>query len=331
MQRALMFVGAVIGAGFASGREVVSFFSAYGQHSWGLILLSVAVMAGLCALCLSRAKETSGCRWCAIYHTDAPWVRGAAEGCILLLQIIMGGSMMSAAGHIVALALPIHGAYLLGMVVTIGVALLLGGVNLKPLTVISGLLAAFYVLAVFAVLIFDGGQETAVVAVSTNAVHPVRGAVRAVAYAAMNLAIAIGMICRCGGCSCRSSNRSAVLFGLVMAGLLLLSNYLYLKYPWLQEVTFPMVALLARFGSIGHLTSLLLMYLAIVTTLSAGLYALRTGLEERLPKSLAHWFSILLPLTVSFAGFESIVDRWYAPAGMLCLGLVFGPLLKNKP
>lgn len=334
LQRALMLVGAVIGAGFASGREVVSFFSGYGEYSWGLVLLSVAVMAGLCALCLNRSKNTDGCRWCAIYAGDSQRIRRVAEGCILLLQIIMGGSMISAAGHIVALALPIRCAYLLGVVVTIGMAYLLGGADARPLTVISGLLAAVYVCAVFAVLIFDGGQEAVVVSLSHRTDQPVRGAVGAVAYAAMNLAIAIGVVCRSSGSDCRKSNRSAALFGLVMAVLLLLSNYLYLKYPALHSVTFPMVALLARFGFIGYLVSLSLMYLAIITTLSAGLSALRTGLEEWLSKGAACWLAVLLPLAVSFAGFEGIVDRWYAPVGMLCLLLVFGPLLlqvENKP
>ena len=104
MQCALMFVGAVIGAGFASGREVVSFFSSYGTYSWGLILLSVGTMAALCGLCLKRAKNTEGCRWCAIYQTEKRWIRNLAEGSILLLQIVMGGSMISAAGHLFALA-----------------------------------------------------------------------------------------------------------------------------------------------------------------------------------------------------------------------------------
>ncbi len=35
----LACVGAVIGAGFVSGREIYSFFTRYGEASWGLILL----------------------------------------------------------------------------------------------------------------------------------------------------------------------------------------------------------------------------------------------------------------------------------------------------
>lgn len=330
MQRALMFVGAVIGAGFASGREVVSFFSAYGVYSWGMILLSVGTMAALCTLCLKRAKGTEGCRWCAIYYSNSLLVRNLAEGCILLLQIIMGGSMISAAGHIFALALPMQYAYLLGVGVTIALAMLLGNANLKPMAALSSLLAASFVAAVVGLLIFDGNDQPVISMPPVSGREAAQGVLRAVAYAAMNLTISIGMICRCVDCSCRSSNRSSVQFGLLMTGLLFVSNYLYLKHPELHKVTFPMVALLARFGRAGHMVSLTLMYLAILTTLSAGLYALRTGLEVRVSKPTAICLTVLLPLAVSFAGFENLVDRWYAPVGLLCLLLVFCPLLNRR-
>lgn len=52
---AIACVGAVIGAGFASGREVVTFFSRYGAHSWWLILLSALVMMLLCAISMREA------------------------------------------------------------------------------------------------------------------------------------------------------------------------------------------------------------------------------------------------------------------------------------
>ncbi|MBE5793877.1 MAG: hypothetical protein E7323_04265 [Clostridiales bacterium] len=326
MQRALMFVGAFIGAGFASGREVVSFFSRYGACSWGLILLSAGTMTALCALCLRSAKAANGCQWCAIYREDSFAVRNLAEGCILLLQIIMGGSMISASGHIFALIFPVKHAYLLGTGVTIAIAVLISGANLKPMTVLSSLLAVLFVMAVVGVLIFDGNDSQMIVLPRIDDGHIIEGAFRSVAYAALNLALSIGMICRCGGCSCRSSNRSAVLFGLMLTGLLLVSNYLYLKHPEVQSVTFPMVSLLARFGRVGYMVSLSLMYLAIVTTLSAGLYALRAGLEVHGTKATALWLTVLLPLAVSFAGFENLVDRWYGMAGLLCLLLVFLPL-----
>ena len=329
MQRALMFVGAVIGAGFASGREIFSFFSRYGFWSWGMILLSAGTTAGLCWLCLRCAGIKSRCNWCEMYCQCSPLARMAAEGCILLLQIIMGGSMISAAGHIATLALPISAAYPAGMMVTIALALWLGCVGMKPVTVLGSLLAFLFVGAVVSVLIFDAGDVRAVSVTSASTGTILIGGIRAIAYAALNLAISIGMVCRCADGSCKVSNRSAVLFGFLMASLLMVSNYLYLRHPELVNVTFPMVALLSRFGSAGHWMSLMVMYLAILTTLTAGLFALRTGLETKVSVETAWMLSIFLPLAVSITGFENIVDRWYAPAGLLCLLMVFAPLFQK--
>lgn len=330
MQRALMFVGAVIGAGFASGREVVSFFSSYGAYSWLFILLSTITMTALCCICLRRAHATAGCHWCAIYQTGSAPVRKLAQGCILLLQVIMGGAMISAAGHLFALALPYRGAYLLGMLVTIGLSLLMGCITPKIMTAVSGLLTILFAAAVIMCMVFDWGEAAVAVSTPKAPMQVVEGSVRAVAYAALNLALSIGAVCRFGGCSCRISSRSAVLFGLTMTGLLFVSNILYLKHPELTNAAFPMVALLARFGRVGHLISLLMMYLAILTTLSAGLFALRTGLEEKLSPSMALCMTVILPLIVAFAGFEGIVDGWYTPVGLLCLLLVFAPLFVRR-
>ena len=57
LEGALACVGAVIGAGFASGREVVSFFSRYGVHGWWLIGLSAVARKarGNGALCTEVA------------------------------------------------------------------------------------------------------------------------------------------------------------------------------------------------------------------------------------------------------------------------------------
>lgn len=47
-------LGAIVGAGFASGREVVAFFTRYGVHARWLIPLSAMTLALLCALCMGR-------------------------------------------------------------------------------------------------------------------------------------------------------------------------------------------------------------------------------------------------------------------------------------
>jgi len=322
-----MFIGAVIGAGFASGREVYTFFTQYGCWSWLLILLSSAAMAVLCFLCLRKAKACHAEHWCSLYGERQVSGQWAKIG-LLFLDAVMGGAMISAAGHIAAIAVPFNGAYLLGAAGTIALAFLLGAIGTGPMTFLGGLLAAVHVFAAFAVLVFDRGEVPAALLVQPGFADLVMGGLGSVAYASLNLALAIGVVCRCSGSSCRTSCRSSALFGLWMTGLLFISNYLFLKHPELTGTTFPMVSLLSRFGVVGHVLSVAVMYLAILTTLSAVLYALRAGLEQFMPRRAAAAAAAAVPALLASAGFEGIVGRWYTPAGLLCLGLVFLPMAK---
>lgn len=326
---ALMFVGSVIGAGFASGREVISFFSKYGQWSWMFILISSGSMTALCYLCLRKAESRNAQHWCSLY--DGRQSNGhLVKGCVLLLDAVMGGSMISAAGHITALVVPLSSAYLLGAAGTIGLAFLLGSSNARVMSFLSSLLAGVHVFSAFAVMVFDRGDTTAAILAETGFFELLTGAAGSVAYASLNLALAIGVICRCSVGSGRKSGRTAAAFGLWMTMLLFISNYLFLKHPELNNSTFPMVSLLSRFGIGGYTLSVVVMYLAILTTLSAVLYALRTGLQQYIPSGTAEIAAVCAPALLSAAGFEGLVERWYTPVGMLCLLLVFLPMMKNQ-
>lgn len=53
------YVATVIGAGFASGQEILSYFVIYGKQSlYGLLL--VCVLFTLCALCVLLRTERNG-------------------------------------------------------------------------------------------------------------------------------------------------------------------------------------------------------------------------------------------------------------------------------
>ena len=88
-----------------------------------------------------------------------------------------------------------------------------------------------------------------------------------------------------------------------------------------------MVRLLSAFGRTGFLTSVVLMYLSILTTLTAVLVAL----GECFPKSEFRLLACFgIPLLVSRMGFAGIVDHVYALAGLVCLVLLFLPLFKHR-
>ena len=136
----LACVGAVIGAGFVSGREIYSFFTRYGEASWGLILLSAATMVFLCTLCMRRAQQEQADCWCSLQCFSGTKMGALARGCVTALMLVTGGAMVSAAGHLTELLWPSSWAYPAGAVGTLLLAWLLGSRGVGPLSAVSGFL-----------------------------------------------------------------------------------------------------------------------------------------------------------------------------------------------
>jgi len=154
-------------------------------------------------------------------------------------------------------------------------------------------------------------------------------AAHAVGYAAMNMTLAAGVVCRCA--QKQRSHMTPWLFGLVLGGLMAASNALYLRHPELLHEPFPIVRLLSAFGKTGFVLSVILLYLAIFTTLVSVICTVRTALEGMSENRYLTAGIFLIPmLCMSAAGFSGIVERLYAPAGLLCLLLIFIPLFTKR-
>ena len=317
-------LGAIIGAGFASGREVVAFFTHYGVHARWLIPLSAAALALLCALCMNAARRRGTDRWWDLYDGMPSWVRIGARLCAAMMLAVTGGAMISASGWLVMLMWPSEWAYPIGAVGTLLTAWRVGRRSLGALGWISGLLTTLLVSALLAARLGLGESSAALLAWEPEPLF--RAAMRAVAYAAMNLALAIGVVCRCAQGTARRTVLLCAGLGAAVAALLLLSDGVYRRHPELLTEAFPIVRLLAQFGRTGFLVSAGLMYLAVFTSLAAVLCAL-DGADRECGPYLRAVLTLGPPLAVSLVGFEGIVDGLYAPAGLVCLVLVFAPLL----
>ena len=152
-------------------------------------------MALLCALCMDTARRRGTDRWWNLYDGMPPWVRTGARLCAAMMLAVTGGAMISASGWLAMLIWPGEWAYPVGAVGTLLTAWMVGRRGLGALGWISGLMTAALVGALLAVRL-DSGESPAVL-LSSESEPLFWAAVRSVAYAAMNLALAIGVVCRC--------------------------------------------------------------------------------------------------------------------------------------
>jgi len=251
------------------------------------------------------------------------------QSCPLLLMALTAGAMISASGHMVALIWNCPWAYELGVLGTLLAAWRMGCGRWKTLNIASAILTLALLCALMASLV-KLPQETVELVSPTGFGTLMMAAIRAVGYAAMNMMLAIGVVCR-NARHAKNPWVTAGLFGWVIGMLLLISQYVYSRYSDASSKAFPMIVLLAGYGRTGYLAGVVLLYLSIITTLTSILYALRTAVEARVARhDLRYLLALGVPLAVSGIGFEGIVDRLYAPAGLLCLAVVFLPMVLRQ-
>ena len=296
----LCVVAAMVGAGFASGREIMRFFSRYGAFSWALVIFAALVTAWM----LRRMLTLGGVQ------------SRLGRGLLCLFSLAVGGGMTAAAGELWALTVPVQHARTLGSVITLALCLWLAGGSLRDMAWLGRVLLPF-LLAVLALCLRVPG-------VFTRRDVPMGEALLAVVsvagYCGLNGMTAAGVLG--GPCPRREQNGISAAVGLLTALLLCLGNAALLPHAAaLSDAPLPTVFLLRAYGKPGYYLSAAVLYLAASTTLIAVLRELMTLSAPYLPKRKRPLIGLCV-MAVSLLGFEDIVGKAYPVLGWAWLGML---------
>lgn len=318
---ALAATAAVVGAGFASGREVSLFFASHGVGSYMGAVLACAGMGFLTAMVCELSMRTGATTLPGIYTSllGARW--GHAVNALYALLLLLTASVMLATGaQLGLLALPIPGAGWVGMVLTLLVALSINGCGGNALSVVGGamtlLIAMFYL-----GLALDGravplSWQTG--AIQKQSFWPL-ALFSGVLYATLNIALAGGVVCLASGPDTRP--RYVGVYTAILLALMLFPANIALERAGAEicALALPSVVLAARWGTTGYYISILALWIAVLTTLCAALGSLRQQLRlMRLRGYLAALLPCLLSLLIAMAGFETLVNRGYPIMSWVC-------------
>ncbi len=300
----LCAAAAFVGAGFASGREIMQFFSVYGSFSWTLVIFASVVTVLMFRRATALDEDQS-----VLY-----------KGLLILFYAAVSGGMTAAAGELWALTVPIPYARCVGSVVTLMICLRLAGGRLKSLARLGKALIPL-LLAVLILCLRIPGSEAEKRALSWR--EGMKALISAAGYCGLNGMTAAGVL---RGPHSEKDRRRISLCGGLLTGLLLgLGNAALLPHAdTLRDAPLPVVTLLRAYGKTGYYLSAAALYLASSTTLIAvlrGLLALSKSYLPRYEKTAA----ALAVLTVSLLGFDGIVGKAYPALGGAYLFLLMGP------
>lgn len=314
---ALALMSGAIGAGFASGREILRFFAVHGAAS-GAAVISALLMLALCFLRLPACLVSFGCPSLgALCRARLGQRLGRfCAALFVLLFSVTGGAMLSACAELAALLLPIRHAYAIGMILSLLIAARLSRRGLSGLALAGMLLCAFLPLLMLRLLALPAGEACFLPAMTPDL--PVRAVLDGAAYGALNAAMLAGMLPLLLPLSPAGRRRAAAVFSLLFGALLCLGVAVCAKHmPAILHQPLPFVYISRALGKGGYFLVAVCLYIASLSTLLSML----TGLSRMLCSRLSLVPSLLC-LFFALFGFGPIVQHAYPVLGALCAGLL---------
>ncbi|MBE5804706.1 MAG: hypothetical protein E7316_09365 [Clostridiales bacterium] len=307
--------GAVIGAGFASGREIAAFFAEYGRWGWLGVIVAGAVIGAMC-LSLMRSRGEAGMpgAW------KGRWQEWLWRGMFTSLMAATGGAMLAGGGEIAALLLPVRFARAMGMGMTLAAAWVMSEGEGRLLPVVSrGLLLCLVGVALAG--LFMPARTAACMGQSGGP----EGILMGLCYGGFNVALAAPVMAHWGGRLTEGERRRcAVGVVAVLTALLACGHAVLLRHTALMDEQLPFVMLLAPCGRWGYALAGTALYLAALTTLTACLRGLRTMVNRGFP------LAVVAVAALSLSGLDELVDVVYPVLGGGCFLLLMAARRQNR-
>ena len=317
---ALALLSGVIGAGFASGREITRFFASHGAASIAAVLLAVFTLCVLFwRLCIQMecAGVSSLSALCRI-HLGVPLGR-VCTALFFLLMGVTGGAMLAACAELTALVLPVRHAYGIGLIITLALSVWLSCMGLSGLAVPGAALCVLLPVMLLRLLALPTGEACCFPSMTPDL--PVRAAADGAVYGALNAAMLAGALPMLLALGAETRKRAIVFFAALFGTLLALGCAVCRRHlPAVWDQPMPFVYLSRSLGSGGYFLLAACLYAAAISTLCAMLAGLMRMMPWGCAPSAA--LSSLVCLGFAQAGFSKIVSTGYPVLGAVCAGLM---------
>lgn len=325
-QVAAVYVGTVVGAGFATGKEIVEFFTQYGLYGLIGIILSGCLFMWIGAKMMLVSQEIGA----KSYKEFNEYLFGHEIGTIvniLMLLVLVGVTsvMLSGAGAVFheQLGLP----YLVGIgitiVLTVGVMFFgvkgLFGVNL----VVVPMMVLFSLILASKVLLEGDGPVLGFFSPDTS----LRWIVSPFIYTAFNLAMAQAVLVPLAN---EVKDRSIVKWGGIIGGgilcLILITNHISLSsLPNVHQFEIPMAEVMKTLMFSFYWLYVLVIYGEIFTSVIGDVFGLERQIKSAvsLPSLLIVFAILSVAFFISLFGYGSLISILYPIFGYMSLTVLF--------
>lgn len=317
---AAAFIGAVVGAGMASGAEIVIYFTSMGQYALLAVISAVILICLFYSLIASYAARRSNGDIKSLCLLLFPRAGGVLYAGIVLGAVVSSGAMLAGASAICEEFLPIAGWAGALITLILGVTVVIKGVD--GITRVCKIIVP--VIIIFAVLL---GIFTPNALWNDNFDSSLLGALTSGGiYALYNVGMSLGLCASMGAGTCsKTRGISCVIIALCLLFVIILFHTSIAACGYLGEL--PVLNAVKRLGGVMTWLYVLTLWGAIFSTLISSLYNFMPAAQER--GRIIIYAAAVLSYGMSFFSLTGIV-RFIYPISGLAAAIIAGGIIKDR-
>ncbi|AOZ93999.1 YkvI family membrane protein [Paenibacillus crassostreae] len=335
MQIAFTYIGTVVGAGFATGQEILQFFTQYGKWATLTILLSTIlfIWLGTKMMIISRRIHARS------YEDLNTYLFGQQSGrhiSTIMLFILIGVNsiMLAGAGSVFVQHLNLH--YQTGLIITLVGSYFLLNKGIHSILYMNSIVVPM-MLSISLLIISRTWQMPNAdhfLTLTTDA-NLSMAWISPILYTAFNLVMAQAVLVPLGS---HTESITAIKWGGIIGGLgvgfMLMAAHFAMsaQMPGITQFEIPMGSIAFQLGIVVQLIYVLLIFLEIFTTFVADVYGITLQIQQRFKVS-PRLISIAIMLACflfSQLGFSYLLSVLYPLFGFLSLFWIVKLMLIKK-
>jgi len=324
LQIASTYMGTIVGAGFATGQEILQFFTKFGYWGTFTIVLSTILFIWLGTKMMLIASEIRA----KSYEDLNKALFGEKYGRLIshfMLVILLGVTAVMLAGAGAIFHEHWHISYQYGLLITAAACYFLLRKGMNAILMVNAIVVPFMLFVTVLVMIHTFQSPGAVQFLTMTSHHsPWAAWASPFLYTAFNLSLAQAVLVPLGA---DIRDKKTIVIGSWVGGIgigfMLLAGHIALSahMPGIQQLAIPMGGIARELGHYVQIIYVFLIFSEIFTTLIADVYGLTLQLHERLKwaRELLTIGILFICYIVSQIGFGTLLSTLYPLFGLISL------------
>ncbi|MFC7366735.1 MULTISPECIES: hypothetical protein [Bhargavaea] len=326
------FVGVIVGAGFASGQEILQYFTSFGLKGILGAVLATALFAYLgMTLANIGSRLNAKSHKNAIYEISGRYLGVIVDAIIIFTLFGVGVVMIAGAGSTLnqQFGLPVFvGSLLMTVLVTLAMMLKVDKVIGVIASITPFLLIFIGIISVYSLSTMD---------TSFASLNPVtenleksfpNWFISAINYVSFNIAVGAGMALLTGGSekSARVAGIGGLLGGLAIGIMIILGHLaIFARIETVASYDLPLLKIVEDISPVLAILMAIVLFGMIFNTALGMFYGFVARFFEMETKKahIATIITLAIGFVLSFVGFTTLVSKFYSLIGYLGLFLIF--------